>query len=211
MKRQFIIPALSFLIAYDSLAGPPVELQEASTPIWNYVFSTATYLVRNDREYLNPTLTADRNWLHLEARYNYEALKTGSLWLGYNFSIGEKLTLEATPMVGGVFGDITGFAPGYTLSLTYWKLELFTQGEYFIDGANSEENFFYTWSELSLAPVDWFRFGLVVDRTKAFGSRLDIRRGPLIGVKYKNIDFTTYWLDPGSSNSALVFALTLNF
>jgi hypothetical protein len=129
VKRQFIIPALGFLIAYDSLAGPPAELRETSTGNWNYAFSTAIYVVRNDREYLNPTLTADRNWLHLEARYNYEALKTGSLWLGYNFSFGEKLTLEATPMVGGVFGDVTGFAPGYTASLSYWKLELFTQGE----------------------------------------------------------------------------------
>jgi hypothetical protein len=206
MKRQVFISALGFLLAYDSLAGPPVEVEESGIDNWDYAFSAATYLVRNDREYVNPTFTAD-----LEARYNYEALKTGSLWLGYNFSIGEKLTLEATPMVGGVFGDITGFAPGYTLSLSYWKLELFTQGEYFIDAANSEGNFFYTWSELSLAPVDWFRFGVVVDRTKAFGSELDIRRGPLIGVKYKNIDFTTYWLDPGSSNSAFVFALTLNF
>src|SRR6476469_6272758 len=195
MKRQVFISALGFMLAYDSLAGPPVEVEESGIDNWDYAFSAATYLVRNDREYVNPTFTADRNWLHLEARYNYEALKTGSFWLGYNFSV----------------GDITGFAPGYTLSLTYWKLELFTQGEYFIDAANSEGNFFYTWSELSLAPVDWFRFGLVVDRTKAFGSELDIRRGPLIGVKYKKIDFTTYWLDPGSSNSAFIFSVTLNF
>ena len=198
-------------MAYDSLAGPPMGLEESGTDNWEYAFSTATYLVRNDREYVNPTFTADRNWFHLEARFNYEALKTGSLWLGYNFSAGEKLTLEATPMLGGVFGDITGFAPGYTLSIGYGKLELFTQGEYFIDAATGEGNFFYTWSELSLAPVDWFRFGLVIDRTKAFGSELDIRRGPLIGVTYKKTDFTVYWLDPGSSSSAFVFALTLNF
>ena len=112
MKRQVFISALGFMLAYDSLAGPPVEVEESGIDNWDYAFSAATYLVRNDREYVNPTFTADRNWLHLEARYNYEALKTGSLWLGYNFSLGEKLTLEATPMVGGVFGDITGFSCG---------------------------------------------------------------------------------------------------
>ena len=211
MKRRLLISALGFMLAYDSLAGPPVEVEESGIDNWDYAFSAATYLVRNDREYVNPTFTADRNWLHLEARYNYEALKTGSLWLGYNFSFGQKLTLEATPMLGGVFGDITGFAPGYTLSLGYGKLELFTQGEYFIDAGNSEANFFYTWTELSLTPVDWFRFGVVIDRTKAFGSELDIRRGPLIGVKYKKIDFSAYWLDPGSSSSAFIFAITVNF
>ena len=211
MKRHLFISALGFLIIYNSLAGSPREVGESGMDNWDCAFSIATYLVRNDREYVNPTFTADRNWLHLEARYNYEALKTGSLWLGYNFSFGEKLTLDATPMLGSVFGDITGFAPGYTVSINFWKLDLFTQGEYFIDAAKREGNFFYTWSELSLTPVEWFRFGIVIDRTKAFGSERDIRRGPLIGVKYKKIDFTTYWLEPGSTNSAVVFAVTLNF
>ena len=114
-------------------------------------------------------------------------------------------------MLGGVFGDSTGVAPGYTLSLSYKWIELFTQGEYFIDAGKRDANFFYTWTELSARPVEWFRFGLVIDRTKAFGSDLDIRRGPLLGFTYKKIDFTTYWLDPGSSTSAIVFALTLNF
>ena len=79
---------------------------------WECSLSISTYLVQNGRDYANPNLVADRGWLHLEARYNYEAIKTGSLWLGYNFSVGKKLALEATPMLGGVFGDITGIAPG---------------------------------------------------------------------------------------------------
>src|SRR4029077_3513080 len=198
MKRQVFISALGFLLAYDSLAGPPVELEESGSDNWDYAFSAATYLVRNDREYVNPTFTADRNWLHLEARYNDEALKTGSLWLGYNFSVGQKLTLEATPMLGGVFGDITGIAPGYTISISHEPFELFTQGEYFFDAAIHAGNFFYSWSELSCAPASWFRVGVVVDRTKALGSKFDIRRGPLVGFKYKKVDFTTYWLSPGS-------------
>src|SRR6476469_10376760 len=108
----------------------PLEVaDETAESKWECSLSTSTYLVQNGRDYANPNLVADRDWLHLEARYNYEAIKTGSLWLGYNFSFGQKLVLEATPMLGGVLGDITGMAPGYTLSLTYWKLELFTQGE----------------------------------------------------------------------------------
>ena len=48
---------------------------------------------------------------HLEARYNYEAQRTGSLWAGYNFSVGKKVKLDATPMVGGVFGNVNAVAP----------------------------------------------------------------------------------------------------
>jgi hypothetical protein len=178
---------------------------------WECALSISTYLVQNGRDYANPNLVADRGWLHLEARYNYEAIKTGSLWLGYNFSFGKKLTLEGTPMLGGVFGDITGIAPGYTISISYEPFELSTQGEYFFDAAIHAENFFYSWSELSCAPVTWFRTGIVVDRTKALGTNFDIRRGPLVGFKYKNVDFTTYWLSPGSRDSTFIFTVALNF
>jgi hypothetical protein len=184
---------------------------ETAEDEWECSLSTSTYLVQHGRDYANPNLLVDRGWLHLEARYNYEAIKTGSLWLGYNFSVGKKLALEATPMLGGVFGDITGIAPGYGLSLSYEQIEFFTQGEYFFDAGTHSGNFFYSWSELSYAPVTWFRAGIVIDRTKAFGSNFDVRRGPLVGLRYKKIDFTTYWLSPGSRDATFIFSVALNF
>ena len=114
-------------------------------------------------------------------------------------------------MFGGVFGDITGIAPGYTISINYEPIEFFTQGEYFFDAGNRSGNFFYSWSELSCAPVTWFRAGIVVERTKAFGSTSDIRPGPLVGFKYKKVGFTTYWLSPGSPDAAFIFTVALNF
>ena len=187
------------------------DADETAESEWESSISTSTYLVLHGRDYANPNLVADRDWLHLEARYNYEAIKTGSLWLGYNFSVGKKLALEATPMLGGVFGNITGIAPGYTISISYEPIEFFTQGEYFFDAGNRSENFFYTWSELSCAPLPWFRAGIVVDRTRALGSNFDIGRGPLVGFKYKKVDFTTYWLSPGSSDATFIFTVALNF
>ena len=77
---------------------------------------------------MQPTIMADRDWLHLEARYNYEAFGHGSAWLGYNFSGGRKIGWEFTPMFGGVFGDTSGIAPGYKGSLSWWKFELYSRG-----------------------------------------------------------------------------------
>ena len=131
---------------------------------------------------MQPTFTADRGWLHLEARYNYEALDTGSAWVGYNFSGGEKLAWEFTPMLGGVFGDTTGIAPGYKGSLSWWKLELYSEGEYVFDTGSSSDSFFYNWSELTLAPVEWFRFGLVTQRTRVYKTDRDIQRGAARGL-----------------------------
>jgi hypothetical protein len=210
-----VLAALASVVSV-SLGGTetnarPAVADETAESEWECSLSTSTYLVQNGRDYVNPNLVADRGWLHVEARYNYEAIKTGSLWLGYNFSFGKKLAFEVTPMFGGVFGDITGIAPGYTISISYEPIEFSTQGEYFFDAKDRSENFFYSWSELSCAPVTWFRAGIVIERTKAFGSTSDIRPGPLVGFKYKKVDFTTYWLSPGSRDAAFIFTVALNF
>ena len=215
LRRAVLAATLASMISL-SLGGTQTDVaveaaDESAGSEWEWSLSTSTYFVQNGRDYANPNLVADRDWVHLEGRYNYESIKTGSIWLGYNFSLGKKLVLEATPMVGGVFGDITGIAPGYTLSLSYEQIEFFTQGEYFFDAGTRSGNFFYSWSELSYAPVTWFRAGIVIDRTKALGSNFEVRRGPLVGFKYKKVDFTTYWLSPGSLDSTFIFTVALNF
>src|SRR5205823_13334074 len=72
----------------------PALSEEAEEKAWSFSASVSTYIVPNDQEYVQPTLTADRGWLHLETRYNYENLETGSVWVGYNFSGGAKLEWE---------------------------------------------------------------------------------------------------------------------
>ena len=121
---------------------PPAVITEADEKAWSFSASATTYIVPDFQEYVQPTFTADRGWLHLEARYNYENLETGSAWVGYNFGGGEKLEWEFTPMLGGVFGNTTGIAPGYKLSLTYWKFEFSSEGEWVFDTGNSEGSFF---------------------------------------------------------------------
>ncbi len=178
---------------------------------WSFSAAAYTYLVPDDREFVQPTFTADRDWLHLEARYNYEDLETGSLWVGYNFGGGEKLAWEFTPMLGGVFGDTTGIAPGYKGSVSWWKLELYSEGEYVFDTNDSSESFFYNWSELTLAPVDWFRFGLVTQRTRVYETDRELQRGLLAGFTYKSVDLATYVFNLDDGKPTWVFAVTLNF
>ena len=160
---------------------------------------------------MQPTFTADRDWLHLKARYDYEDLETGSVWVGYNFSVGEKLVLEATPMLGGVFGNTNGIAPGYELSLSYRKFEFYTEGEWVFNTGDSAESFFYSWSELSVSPVDWFGIGLVADRTRVFQSDVDSQRGVLTGFTYKKIDFTAYVFNLDRNRSNWVISLGVRF
>jgi hypothetical protein len=99
---------------------------------WQFSASLYGYDVPESDDYLNPNFTADRGRLHFEARYNYEAIDSGSLWAGANFSVGESWVFDSTVMLGGVFGDVEGVAPGYRLSLTHGWFELASEGEYFI-------------------------------------------------------------------------------
>jgi hypothetical protein len=184
---------------------------DADDKVWSLSASAYTYVVPDDREYVQPTFTADRGWLHLEARYNYEALDTASAWVGYNFSGGKTLAWEVTPILGGVFGDTAGIAPGYKGSLSWWKLELYSEGEYVFDTLNSSDSFFYNWSELTLAPAEWFRFGMVTQRTRLYKTDREIQRGVLAGVSFRRVNLTGYVLNPDEGKPTFVIAVGLTF
>jgi hypothetical protein len=189
----------------------PLAIEGEAEKNRSFSASVYTYIVPDDRDYAQPTVTFDRDWLHLEARYNYEDLRTGSVWAGYNFSVGEKLSLEFTPMLGGVFGDTTGIAPGYKGSLSWWKLELYSEGEYVFDTGDSSGSFFYNWSELTLSPVEWLRVGMVTQRTRVYQTDREIQRGLLVGLSYKSVGFTAYVFNPDEGKPTVVLAVGVGF
>jgi hypothetical protein len=197
-----LIPAAVF-------AQPPAPPEDE--PAWEFSLSGYTYFVPEDGDFLQPTFTADRDWLHLEARYNYEALDTGSAWAGYNFGGGDTVTWELTPMLGIVFGTTDGIAPGYKGLLGWKKLEFYSEGEYVFDTGESSDSFFYNWSELTLAPVEWFRFGLVTQRTRVYETDREIQRGLLAGVSFKNLDLTGYVFNPDDEKPTFVLAIAVTF
>lgn len=189
---------------------PALETSNAEEG-WSFSASAALYLVPDDRDYLQPTVSADYHRLHLEARYNYEDIETGSTWVGCNFAGGKAISWELTPMVGGIFGNTTGIAPGYSGSLSWWKLELYSEGEYVVVPGDAERNFFYNWSELSLAPLEWFRLGMVTQRTRLYKTDHEVQRGLLAGVTYKSVDFTAYFFNPDDSKPLWVFSVGVSF
>ena len=62
-----------------------------------------------------------------------------------------------------------------------------------------------------MSPMDWFRFGLVVQRTKVYETNLEIQRGVLVGFAYKQANFTTYVFNPDQSNPTAVVSVGLDF
>ena len=184
---------------------------EAPANPWDFDLSVSGYLIPHGQSYVSPTLSADRDTLHFEARYNYEAQRTGSLWAGYNLSAGKTLVLDATPMIGGVFGNVNGIAPGLELTLTYKKLQLYSANEYIFDTDTKAGNFFYTWTQLTYSPVKWFTTGYVVQRTRAYQTELAIQRGILIGFTVKKLSFTSQLFNIGEADTTTVLSLGYSF
>lgn len=178
---------------------------------WTVDASVFIYVVPEERTYAQPTLALDRDWLHVEARYNYEAQDTGSLWLGYNFSAGEALALDFTPMIGGAFGRTLGVAPGLELGLSFWKLEFYSEFEYLFATGASADSFAYTWSELNLWPVDLFRLGMAAQRTRAYETEVEVQRGVLVGLAYEWASLAVYVFDLDQSRQTVVVGLGAAF
>lgn len=196
------------LLAQNTRAAAPAP---PSTTPWEVSLTVDGYIPPNEDGYVSPIVAADHGWLHLEARYNYENLRTGSLWIGYNFRAGQKWVFEITPMIGGVLGRSTGIAPGCEASLEYKRVTLSIANEYVFDTNKKPGNFYYGEPELSYRLTDWLRVGVAAQHTKAFQTKLDVQRGLLVGFKHKRAEFTIYEYDLGWTAPTAVLELGWTF
>jgi hypothetical protein len=206
-----VATVFSVLAAAAATNAAPV-LPDEEESAWSFSAYAYTYLQEGDRDYLQPTFTADRGWLHLEARYNYEDYETFSFWVGYNWSFGEAIAVTLTPMVGGALGETKGVAPGFRLNAEWWKLTLYSEGEYFFDADDSDDDFFYNWSELNLDITHGLRAGLVMQKETSE----DVRRGFSVGYTWEierlgDLDLGAYFFDLDKADEMYVFAIGLSF
>ena len=199
------------LVAQQTPANAPATSSDAAPNPWAFSLTTSGYIVPGGQSYASPDFSADHGWQHLEARYNYEALKTGSLWAGYNFSAGKKVTLSGTLMAGAVFGNLSGLAPGGALTIGYRKIQLYSSDEYVFDLHNHGGSFFYSWDQLTYSPLKWLQVGLVSQRTRVYQTGLDVQRGVLAGLTYKRMVFTANVFNFGWTTPTEVLAVGLTF
>jgi hypothetical protein len=211
MRAHLALAALALLGAWTAQAQEAAPEADAKAAGWEFSASLYGYFPPEDQHYAQPTVIANHDALHLEARYNYEGLKSGSAWVGWNVGTGEKLRLDATLMVGGVVGDTRGVAPGYELTLSFGRFELYSEGEYVFDTDDSADNFFYNWAQLGYSPLDWLKVGLVSQRTRTYHTGLDVQRGFFVGFAYKSLTLNVYVFNPGWETPTVVTSLAVSF
>ena len=183
----------------------------ATDPSWEFAITAYPTDVRGGENYTSAIAAADHGPLHLEARYNYESVGARSAFVGWTFSGGEAVTWELTPLAGGVWGTTRGFVPGLEASVAWGRFDFYVEAEYVHDGNERTNNYFYAWSELGFRPVEWLRFGLVGQRTTAYGGDREVQRGPFVQVTWGPVTIGGFWFNPGSRDQVFVGSIGATF
>lgn len=183
---------------------PPVETRrDVSGSVAGYY-----YLVPSAADALVAIGSIEVGRTHLEARYGYEDLRTGSAFVGHRFDLSIRdLELAITPIVGGVFGRTRGVAPGLELSARLGKVELTSEIEYVIDGSQPDASFLYSWSELVVRPIAWLQAGLAVQRTRFFRESRLVEPGAVVGCTFGAFTTKAYAFEPFGAGRFYAFAL----
>lgn len=207
MKKivYFWIFICTMLCSYSTFAQ---EQDTISKSKWNHNLEALFYILQDEFIFL-PIYAVDNDWLHLEARYNYEDMNTFSGWFGYNFSGGNKFLYTITPMVGGIAGNINGIAPGLEFDFEFYGFELYSESEYVFDLQDKENDFYYNWTDFTYSPLDWLWFGLSTQRTRLYQTDLEFQSGLLIGGGFKWFGLSGYLYNPGSDDPYLILSLSI--
>lgn len=152
-----------------------------------------------------------KNW-YVEARYNYEELKTFSLYAGKAFSKESKLSYTIIPMVGGVMGRFKGGSFGLNLDIDYERLFLSSQSQYTFSVEDRAANFLYSWSELGYNIWSWLFIGVAIQHTRLYNTKFALgEAGIVVGFSIGKWEFPVYSFSPMCSNRYFILGINRKF
>ena len=201
VAAALLMPALC--AAQDGAEHVPLQT-DVSASGWEFAATGYYYALDDQSDYFSAIATANRDALHLEARYNYEALDSGSLFVGWTFAGGDALSWAFTPVLGAVFGSTQGIAPGFEASLAYGLVDFYSEVEYVRDLDVRDDSFTYAWSELGVSPLAWLRVGIVGQRSRVHESERDIQRGGFSQLTSGRLTLGAYVFNPDDSADRFV-------
>jgi hypothetical protein len=186
--------------------------------------SLSYYAMHAEPSFWVPVVSMDANAWHVEARYNYEAPDTGSLFLGRNVGWDGDVEVSLTPMLGLVSGNksvdafgeesgsSSGVAPGLEASVSWRSFDVYLESEYFIDRHDHHRNYLSSWSELGWRPLPPLRLALTTQRTRTVDEGRDVQRGALVQwTLQRGATLGLNFFNPGSWRRYTIASLSLGF
>jgi hypothetical protein len=135
--------------------------------------------------------TSSNNW-YGEARYNFDELNTFSLYAGKKFSGTGNISWEATPVVGGLMGQMTGGSVGMNFGMDYRNLFIASQSQFSFSLENNIDRYFFNWSEVGYNATSWLYAGLAVQQTNIYKTTGKLEPGCMVGFSINNWTIPLY-------------------
>ena len=139
-----------------------------------------------------------KKW-YTEFRYNWEALNTASLHFGRQINFRKFSQIKITPIAGVLYGNFNGGSAGAIVELEMGRFLFLSEPQYVFAFGEKENNFFYSWSELSYELFSSIYAGLALQQTKSFSIPNVLEPGVMAGFTIKNFDIPVYCFSPTSS------------
>ncbi|MHB0968958.1 MAG: hypothetical protein ACYC7A_01975 [Thermoanaerobaculia bacterium] len=193
-----------------TLLATTLSAQSTPQPDWEYWAGIDAVFTRDDAT-LAPTLMADTERFHLEARHNYEGMNTTSLWGGYTVRSADGESWAVTPMLGAAFGDTRGVLPGAEAIINWRALDVYLELEHLFSTGGESDDFTYCWAELAVSPTEWLRAGIVSQATWPAGAPDSEQHGALLGFSYRDLTLTSFLFDAGSDDEMVVVTAAVEF
>jgi hypothetical protein len=201
-------------IAWIGWAGSALAVETdapPSVPAWSGAITGFYYAMRDQPDFGVGVASLDRGALHLEARYNYEARDSASIFAGWKFAGGDDVSFEVTPIIGGLFGAARGIVPGLEASVAWRTLDAYIEAEYVYDLNDRSASYYYTWSELGWKPVEWLRVGIAGQRTRLVDNSRDFQRGLFGQLFVGKATLSVYAFNPDSGSRYVIVSIGAEF
>ena len=211
MRRFTRHGVLFALLAFATTQTIAAESGGDTEPSWSGNVTGYYYAMRDQPDFGVGVAALNRGPLHLEARYNYEVRDAGSVFVGWNFSGGESVTFQITPIIGALVGAARGVVPGFEASVAWRTLDAYIEAEYVHDTHNANDSYYYAWSELGWKPVEWLRVGIVGQRTRVVHTDRDLQRGLFAQIMVGKATFGLYAFNPDAASRYAIAALGVQF
>lgn len=145
------------------------------------------------------------NW-YIEARGNYEAINSASLYFGKPFKKTALISYSIIPIAGLVIGRFNGGSVGANVVLDYKKISFTSQSQYTFSIENRATNFTYSWSDLTYQLKEWVSAGVSLQQTRGI-----FEKGILLRGTYKNFSIPLYIFNPATSERYFVLGLSVEW
>lgn len=151
-----------------------------------------------------------RKGIYTEFRYNYDDVRTASLYFGKAITGGKEFNYSITPMAGFSFGNFRSIAGAAKMDFNYHKFFASAETQYSHALDNEQASFFFAWPEMGINFSSIFFGGIAAQYTYQLRCA-DLDPGIMFGVSFKNVSIPGYIFRPANGNEYVVLGIMYEY